>query len=55
MKAPKDPATLDAQLDALRLPFIREHCQTLAAEAGRESHTHIDYLSTLIEGESAAI
>ena len=48
-----DPATLDSHLETLRLPFIKEHCQPLAANAAKNSITHLDYLAQLIEGEAA--
>jgi len=48
-----DPATLDSHLETLRLPFIKEHCQPLAAVAAKNSITHLDYLAQLIEGEAA--
>jgi DNA replication protein DnaC len=48
-----DPTTLDSHLETLRLPFIKEHCQTLATAAAKNSITHFDYLAQLIEGEAA--
>jgi len=48
-----DPATLDSHLETLRLPFIKEHCQTLATAAAKNSITHFDYLAQLIDGEAA--
>ena len=48
----KPPATLDAHLDTLRLPFLKEHCRPLAATAAKNSLTHLDYLAQLIEGEA---
>jgi DNA replication protein DnaC len=48
-----DPAILDSHLEILRLPFIKEHCQTLATAAAKNSITHFDYLAQLIEGEAA--
>jgi DNA replication protein DnaC len=51
MKTPA--AELDARLTSLHLPFIREHCQPLAATAAKNSLGHLDYLAQLIEGESA--
>ena len=51
MKTNTDPLT--SNLAALRLPFIPEHCQTLAATAARDSVPHLDYLARLIEGEAA--
>ncbi|MDQ3623936.1 MAG: IS21-like element helper ATPase IstB [Verrucomicrobiota bacterium] len=48
-----DLALLDRHLDYLRLPFIKEHCQPLATKAAGESHTHLHYLSQLVEGEAS--
>ena len=48
-----DPTTLDSHLETLRLPFIKEHCQPLAAAAAKNSITHFGYLAQLIEGEAA--
>ncbi len=48
-----DPAILDAHLDTLRLPFLKEHCKPLATTAAKNSLTHLDYLAQLIEGEAA--
>src|SRR5882762_1098691 len=39
------------QLTNLRLPFFREHHQSLATEAAREQWTHLRYVGCLIEGE----
>lgn len=44
---------LDPHLDALRLPFIKEHCRPLAAAAATKSLPHLDYLAQLLEGEAA--
>lgn len=43
---------ISEQLVHLRLPFIRQHYQSLADEAAREQWTPLQYLSRLIEGES---
>ena len=43
MKTKHDLATLDSNLATLRLPFLREHCQPLAATAAKNSITHLDY------------
>jgi len=53
MKTKHDIATLDSNLTTLRLPFLREHCQPLAAAAAKNSIAHLDYLAQLIEGEAA--
>ena len=47
-----DQTTLDAHLDTLRLSFVKEHCQPLAANAAKKSLNHLDYLAQLIEGEA---
>jgi len=49
-----DPTSLPAQLAALKLSFIREHCESLAQQAATDHWTHLDYLARLIEGEEAA-
>jgi DNA replication protein DnaC len=46
------PSTLDGHLDTLRLPFLKEHCQPLAATAAKNSIAHLDYLAQLIQGEA---
>lgn len=43
---------LPAQLLSLKLRFIHQHYETLAAEAAAAGSSHLDYLSTLIEGEA---
>ena len=48
-----DSTTLDSHLDTLHLPFLKEHCQPLAATAAKNAITHLDYLTQLIEGEAA--
>lgn len=48
-----DSTTLDSHLDTLHLPFLKEHCQPLAATAAKNSITHLAYLTQLIEGEAA--
>jgi DNA replication protein DnaC len=48
-----DSANLDSHLDALRLPFIKEHCRPLATTAAKKSLTHLDYLTQLLDGEAA--
>jgi DNA replication protein DnaC len=44
---------LHSRLEALRLPFLNEHCQPFAASAAKHSRTHLHYLAELIEGEDA--
>lgn len=52
-----DPSILNTQLtshlDTLRPPFIKEHCQTQAANAAKNSLSHLDHLAGLIAGEAA--
>jgi DNA replication protein DnaC len=48
-----NPTALLSHLDTLRLPFLKEHCQPLAATAAKNSITHLDYLTQLVEGEAA--
>jgi len=49
-----DPAALlDSHLEALHMPFTKEHCRPLAASAAKRSLTHLDYLAQLLEGEAA--
>jgi len=53
MKNNHDIDTLNSRLDTLRLPFLKEHCQPLAATAAKNSVTHLGYLTQLVEGEAA--
>jgi DNA replication protein DnaC len=54
MKPISDPAAdLDRHLNYLHLPFLKEHCRSLATRAAKEQRTHLDYLAQLIEGEAA--
>jgi DNA replication protein DnaC len=43
---------LDEHLKYLKLPFIREHYQPLAAQAAEKQLAHIDYLEKLADGEA---
>ena len=43
---------LDAQLTAIKLPYVREHYQQCAQVAITKGLGHIDYLDMLIEGEA---
>jgi DNA replication protein DnaC len=43
---------LDEHLRYLKLPFIRGHYQTLAAQAAEKQLPHIDYLEKLADGEA---
>jgi DNA replication protein DnaC len=53
MKTNPDIDLLNSRLDSLRLPFLKEQCQAMAATAAKKSITHLDYLQQLIEGEAA--
>ena len=44
---------LEEHLKYLKLPFIREHYQTLATQAAEKQLPHIDYLEKLADGEAA--
>jgi len=44
---------LEEHLKYLKLPFIREHYQGLAAQADEKQLPHIDYLEKLADGEAA--
>ncbi len=46
-------AELNAQLEHLKLSYLREHYESLARQAAREQWTHVDFLARLIEGEAA--
>lgn len=43
--------SLDNQLTYLKLSYFKEQYEPMAQEAARDSWTHLDYLSRLIEGE----
>ena len=43
---------MPSQLDALRLPFIKEHYHEIARAAADKGLSHVSYLEQLIEGES---
>jgi len=46
------PKELGEQLGSLKLPFMREQYQQLAAEAAQKSWTHQEYLDRLVQGEA---
>ena len=52
----KDTAdfALDHQFDYLKLPYFKENCRPLSAEANAKHWSHLDYLGHLIDGEAAA-
>ena len=45
---------LRAQLSALNLPFMREHCREVAQTAAERHWSHLDYLTELVSSEAAA-
>ena len=49
----EDNRRLDEHLKYLKLPFIREHYQAVAARAAEKQLLHIDYLEKLADGEAA--
>jgi DNA replication protein DnaC len=52
MTKPNPTTELTRNLVYLRLPWIRENYQPLAAEAAQQQRPHVDYLARLIEGET---
>ena len=44
---------LRRQLQLLKLPFMLEHFEELARNAGSEQWSHVEFLARLIEGEAA--
>src|SRR5260370_37201673 len=44
---------MDQHLDYLKLPYLKETCQPLAAEAATNHWSPLDYLGRLIQGEAA--
>lgn len=44
---------LRRQLQLLKLPFMLEHFEELAGQAGAEQWSHVEFLARLIEGEVA--
>jgi DNA replication protein DnaC len=50
-KNPDD--VLREQLAYLKLPFIQDHFQDLAQQAGEKQWSHLDFLCRLLEGETA--
>jgi DNA replication protein DnaC len=51
---PTTPDNLIAQLQYLKLVFVREHFEALAKEAAVNQWTHVQYLTALMEGEALA-
>lgn len=52
-RAPTD-AALDEQLAELNLPFMREHCHSVASTAAEKQWSHLHYLGELASAECAA-
>jgi DNA replication protein DnaC len=48
-----DDTALDRHLKYLKLPFMREHCRSVAKLAAQKAWPHIGYLENLAEGEAA--
>lgn len=48
---PQPQSLLKDHLAALQLAYLREHYETLAAQAAARQIGHVDYLAELIEGE----
>lgn len=44
---------LDHHLEYLKLSFMRDHHQDLAAQAAEKQWSHLDYLEKLVDGEAA--
>jgi DNA replication protein DnaC len=53
MKENKERSQLEQHLKYLKLPYIRDHYQDLAAQAARKNWPHVDYLDNLVSGEAA--
>ena len=47
------PSLLDQHLKFLKLYFMRDQHQDLAAQASKQHWSHLDYLEKLAEGEAA--
>ena len=43
--SPATPERVQEQLTYLKLPFIREHFESLAKEAAQAHRGHVDYLA----------
>jgi len=50
---PANRTQLLEHLEQLRLPWLRDHCTELAAEAARTAMPHLDFLGRLVAGETA--
>jgi len=49
---PHEQKILLENIDYLKLAFIREHYEAEAAQAAQKEHSHVTYLSRLLEGEA---
>jgi DNA replication protein DnaC len=49
-KNPTEP--LNQQLEYLKLAFMREHYESLAAEGIKAAWTYVEYIAKLVEGEA---
>lgn len=50
--SPATPERIQEQLTYLKLPFMREHFESLAKAAAQAHRGHVDYLAGLVEGEA---
>lgn len=48
----EDHIPIDLHLRYLKLPFIRDHYQEMAAQAAKKHWLHVDYLANLVSGEA---
>ena len=46
------PSELDRHLSYLKLPFMAQHYDELAKQAATQQWSHVDYLTTLTQGEA---
>ena len=53
-QAPVDAHAMRSRFSALNLPFMRENHQSLAQTAADKHWSHLNYLTELISGETAA-
>jgi DNA replication protein DnaC len=49
----EQPDPLKQKMDYLKLSFMADHYESLAAHSAQKHLSHVDYLSALIDGESA--
>ena len=53
MSADTPQDLIDQHLKYLKLPFMREHYQSMAAQAATKHWSHADYLEKMADGEAA--